>query len=492
MSLVGQLHPHYGKNDIVGVHRDTDLVLALFREHPEVSQFRDKVVGILAQNPEKGTHLRNRLQEAYGDMGKPSIQEISDIDAHNLSGVDKLHFTYQNLLAFRYFAQRYPVAATEIFLRNIKEILTEYGLNEAKIVSIGQSVGEVTGEDFGGTLENLKTHVERIAFLEGCIERGIFLSEIIEHAQYQRDKLKKEREASFEYWDYNNIVVLAQTRKRGLNRGNDGGKSFSLSGGSGNALTQLSIISKYIESGGHIRSISGTSLGSTIAVLVGSIGDNRQKMEQLMQDIQSMNELGEIPKDLRSSKNQKAFLSTLKRLLLRYGINDKTRFSDLKIPVVINAGRQSGNLSEQEIVLGGNELVIDSIMASMNVPIGSKNIGKFGGTKVHGVPMIDYAANERGNPTHWLELLGEAQKNIVAIDVGYSSERGGSPLVRRLFQRATIRDFYAKMRIATNGGIVIDAPLESKEGYLFPPGAIERFYKIGEELYKKFFNEQVE
>lgn len=30
--------------------------------------------------------------------------------------------------------------------------------------------------------------------------------------------------------------------------------------------------------------------------------------------------------------------------------------------------------------------------------------------------MIDYAANERGNPTHWLEVLGIEQKDIVDID----------------------------------------------------------------------------
>lgn len=101
----------------------------------------------------------------------------------------------------------------------------------------------------------------------------------------------------------------------------------------------------------------------------------------------------------------------------------------------------------------------------MNVPFPHKNnnTGVLKNTPVHGVNMIDYAANERGNPTHWLEVLGIEQKDIIDIDVGYSSEKGGSPTVRRLFQRATIRDFFAKLRIRENGGKVIDMPLDSSE-----------------------------
>jgi hypothetical protein len=101
-------------------------------------------------------------------------------------------------------------------------------------------------------------------------------------------------------------------------------------------------------------------------------------------------------------------------------------------------------------VLGGDEEIIPSVLASMNVPFPHKNnnTGALGKTPIHEVNMIDYAANERGNPTHLLELLGEKQENLVCIDVGYSSENGGSPFVRRLFQRATIRDFLAKLRIA--------------------------------------------
>lgn len=101
----------------------------------------------------------------------------------------------------------------------------------------------------------------------------------------------------------------------------------------------------------------------------------------------------------------------------------------------------------------------------MNVPFPHKNnnTGALKNTPIHGVNMIDYAANERGNPSHWLEVLGIEQKDIIDIDVGYSSEKGGSPIVRRLFQRATIRDFFAKLRIRQNGGKVIDIPLQSSE-----------------------------
>lgn len=71
-------------------------------------------------------------------------------------------------------------------------------------------------------------------------------------------------------------------------------------------------------------------------------------------------------------------------------------------------------------------MVHDSILASMNVPIpGFNNFGGLGRTKIDTVAMIDYAANERGNPTHWVESLGIPEENMIVVDAGYSSETWG-------------------------------------------------------------------
>jgi hypothetical protein len=102
--------------------------------------------------------------------------------------------------------------------------------------------------------------------------------------------------------------------------------------------------------------------------------------------------------------------------------------------------------------------------------------------------MIDYAANERGNPTHWLELVGIEQKDMVVIDVGYSSERWGSPAVRRLFTRADIRDIFAKMRAQAHSGIVMDVPIDSGEWYKFPQWKMKKFFELWTQEYKKHFS----
>ena len=55
------------------------------------------------------------------------------------------------------------------------------------------------------------------------------------------------------------------------------------------------------------------------------------------------------------------------KIAKKYKITNTTKFSDLSIPVLVNAGRQYIG-GEQEIVLGGNENVMDAIWASQNVP----------------------------------------------------------------------------------------------------------------------------
>lgn len=52
-----------------------------------------------------------------------------------------------------------------------------------------------------------------------------------------------------EYWDFYNLGTLAATKKKILENNIGKGKSFVLSGGSGNAFTQLAIMQKYVEDG---------------------------------------------------------------------------------------------------------------------------------------------------------------------------------------------------------------------------------------------------
>ncbi|MBP9779468.1 patatin-like phospholipase family protein [Candidatus Gracilibacteria bacterium] len=492
MSLIGQTFPNYGNKDSVGVLRDIDLALGVGYEHPELGKLfrdiRERVIGLLDTNPDKGSELRNTIFKAKDVIARKTDPASIIQDRKNMQGLDHSHFEYHRLLLFRQEMLRNPKETLTQLSSIISSTLDSYGLQPQGIQNISDFVSQTNDESFQSTLENIQKsygHLGGIAYCEGLINRGICLNLVSEFAHEQRLKYEANKKDSMEYWDYTNIINITEARKK-INSGelDQEGKSFVLSGGAGNGFVQLGVIHEFVKNGGKIKSISGTSMGATMAVMIGMIGNDSDKIAELMQDIIDANMDGSMPEKLKG--NESKMLDVFHKLRDKFGINDTTTFNDLKIPVVINAGRQY-NRGEQEVILSGNELVIPSIYASMNVPFLHKNnnIGAIGKTPIHGVNLIDYATNERGNPTHILELLDIQQKDMITIDVGYSSERGGSPFVRRLYQRATIRDFFAKLRIKQNNGIVIDAPVKSYEGYRFPKGSIERFFKIGKEEYTR-------
>ena len=467
MSLLWQIRPNYGLSDSVWLYRDADLMLSLLGRHPEMSVFHDRSLALLAKNSKNWVSLRNKLLWAHSGMAN---FDIPDEDIKNLQWVDNIHFDYLDLLAFRNALLQNPTVWLSLLKAEVEGILGSYPMRSEDIISIGDNVSKVNAGNFGEILEKIPSHVQQIAFLEWCIGEGQCLEHVILHAKYQRETRFDQRNDSMEYWNYNNIVVLADTRKRLLlweKWANT--KAFSLSGWSGNAFTQLAIMQKFVENWGKISSISATSAGSALGVLVAKIWHDASKLRELMNDFEEGNRTWAMPRSL--IWNEKKVKEFYDGIALKYGVDYTTKFSDLQIPIVVNAWRQY-KWWEQEIVLWWEEKVMDAIWASQNVPDpkkpwSNKNIGALWVTEIQGISMIDYAANERGNPTHWLELLWEEQKHIVAIDAWYSSEKGGSPSVRRLFQRANRRDFLAKLRIRKSGWLVIDVPLNSTEGYDF-------------------------
>ncbi len=164
--------------------------------------------------------------------------------------------------------------------------------------------------------------------------------------------------------------------------------------------------------------------------------------------------------------------------------------------MIINAGRQY-NGWEQEIVLWWSDNIHDSVLASMNVPLpGFNNYGWVWTTKIDDVPLIDYAANERGNPNHWIESLWIDGKDEVIVDAWYSSETWNekSPTkTRATFLRATQRDFYAKLRTRRQWGIVLDIdPTKAwsiSSGGIITPKKTRLLIAQWSELYKKSSNQ---
>ena len=497
MTLLGQTFPQYWNKDTVGVMRDIDLVLGIGYDKAEFrgifQSIRDRTLSILSGHPELGARLRNDIFQAKDPIVKKNAWWLSKEDRSRLSWVDIIHFEYQRLMIFRQMLLSNPTGTLQAMNDSLANVLSSYPLPLQGIKSISKMVLDADTAVFSRDIDILYLqygHIGVTAYCEWLISVWKWLSEVLEFAKQERAKYEWQKQDSMKYWDFTNIINLAETRMRITeNKDSWGSKSFVLSGGSGNTFTQLAIMYEYVKNGWKIRSISGTSAWSAMAILVASIWHNSEKIKELMDDFIAGNMDWSIPQKLlgHEEKMQRFY----DRIIDKYWITYETKFSDLRIPVVVNAGRQYP-WWEQEIILWGDENVMNAVWASQNVPFPHKNnnTGALKNTPVHWVNMIDYAANERGNPTHWLEVLGIEQKDIVDIDAWYSSENGGSPFVRRLFQRATIRDFFAKLRIIRSSGIVIDIPLDSSEWYSFPPGAIERFFTLWKEAYDEYFISQ--
>jgi hypothetical protein len=493
MSLLWQLSSEYGKKDQVWILRDIDLAFWVWYDHPTFwpifQNTREKIIALLSEMPDKWAKVRNKVFQAKDIIVRDEL--LIWENKTNLQWIDVRNFEHQRMLLLRQMLLRNPEKTLDSFIKNINEELREFGIPKEDIVYISKiNINCSFISDVVLVLWNNPSHIAKIALFERCITEWKFLSEIAQIANNEIEELGYSKESSAEYWDYVNLRTLAKTRKKILGSEFPAwSKSFSLSGGAGNSFSQLAIMQKYVEDGWKIRSISGTSAGSAIAVLVAAIGNNSKRLQELMDDFKTGNENWEIPEKLAGHEEKmKIFFN---KLASKYGITDSMKFSELKIPVLVNAGRQYKG-GEQEVVLGEDENIMDAIWASQNVPKLNKpwkntNEWEMWITKVHGVPMIDYAANERWNPTHWLDIVWVDRKDMAVIDVGYSSEKWGSPFVRRLFTRANIRDHFAKIKIKSSWGIVIDMPLDSSEWYNLIKWKLEYFFSKWRYIYQQHF-----
>ncbi len=421
MSLFGQLSSQYWNADSVWVLRDIDMLLWLWYDHPKLARLfqetRDRVIAILAAIPTNGSHLRNDIFAAKDIVVKD--EKLNSANLAKIVWTDKINTEYQRLMRLRQMMERAPIATLQAIIDRVWISLKTYPLDIVNITHVSQSVDSVDDDSFHITVTAIAStldHTWVIAFFEWCILQWKCLPLLIDYAEKHREEYAAQKQSSMQYWNYTNIINLASTRNKIIKNWEDKNwKSFSLSGGSGNTFSQLAIMQRYVEDGGKIISISGTSAWSAMAILVASIGNDAGKIKELMNDFVAGNMDWSIPNHLLG--HEKKMREFYDRIIEKYGLTYSTIFSDLKIPVVVNAGRQY-KWGEQEVVLGWDENIMHAVWASQNVPKPWKNDNTWalGVTPVHGVNMIDYAANERGNPTHWLELLWVEQNDIVAIE----------------------------------------------------------------------------
>lgn len=497
MGLIEQKHPQYWVKDTVGIIRDIKLATGVFSASESArSAYETRALQVLNQDPSVWANLRNDIFAS-----KDSVVNGHTTDISKLNGVDLTNLEYHRLLAIREKLVQDPQATLTAVGTSIDIVFSVHGISANDIQTIETRVSETVDMNFDTQLQNVRDtmgHVGFVFFLEWCITTDKCINQVIAIARSKKAEYTHLKQSSFEYWNFHNIERLAETKKKLLSKEVwENSRAFILSGWAGNTLAWLWVIQSYLQSGGTISAISGTSMGGALAAIVWSIGNDVNRITELMHDLQNGFQVDGKHHSITEYNLYipwvpilaKAFIE---RIMKKYGVEKHTRFSDLKIPVVINAGRQYKKW-EQEILLAGWDLVHDSILASMNVPLPLvSNFGWLGRTKIDGVAMIDYAANERGNPTHWIESLGISEKDMIVVDSGYSSETWKESywtVTRERFLRATQRDFFAKLRIFLKEWMIIDIDPELAwewGGWKMNPKRTQNLYKLGNVAYNEW------
>ncbi len=447
-----------------------------------------KVLKLLAQDPSRWAEVRNALFWA-----KDQVVQEHEPNISQLVWADKTNKNYHKLLALREMLLANPTATLRALDESITHSLSKFWVTSADVEIIGKIIERTSEENFYencDTVEKQLGHTWIIFFLEWCITSGKFIQSCINRAQKWVDQYNGNKK-SFEYWNFRNVLRLWETRYRLTpEKDNTNEKSFVLSAGSWNAIAWLWVIKAHLDAGWTIRMISWTSMWSTIWAFVGKIGNNAQELWKFMDDVQNgFNyewSYWSLPWNAHNGKKMVIFLKVLWK---KWWIDENTRFSDLEIPVLVNAWRQYRNW-EQEVVLWWGDKVMPALLASMNIPLPLlSNTWILWRNKIDGVAMIDYASNERWNPTHWSQSLWIKDSDIYVVDAGYSSEtwtekRGTD--IRARFPRATERDFEAKLRISSHGWPVRDINPESswsKWWIKLSPEIIWRLYWIWAQSY---------
>lgn len=326
-----------------------------------------------------------------------------------------------------------------------------------------------------------------MVFLEECVRHGACLPDCAGVAEQEMEHLPAD---GFEYWDYRNILRLSQTRAR-LRETPADRPAVSLSGGNSNGLAHLGALENLAGSDGTIASsvgvIAGTSMGGIMAVLA-AVAPLRDIQRDIMEGFELDGRSYHLRGNTAIESDRERIMEFFIALGRRHGIDEGTRFSDLPIPVVVAASRDTLR-GAQKILLGGDDAVIDALRAASNFRSPLTGRPLFGETRVDGVLLTDDAANEEGNSIDTLERLGAPYRRMVAVDVGYSSDRYDAPAtrgeragVRRMFKLATTRDTLWKATTVLAGGSVVDidtAPSANMRGERFAPECSRRMFEIG-------------
>lgn len=511
MSFFWQLHPQYNKNDVWQNISDIWNIFELFEEK-ERKKFEQKILNILSEPDTMLFRIRNMLYSCLKDS--ISWEEIDK----SKWWFDRFNQTYQQLAYLYDCISINPVLRNQ-FLNTLQVNLTQ---ELEKFPTRGMDVlgktTDISDENFDAMISGIFIngwHIAVLYSLRECIKEWKCLWKVSEYLDLkQKQSLVG---ASLEDMDYFNLRSQLDFKKS-LEWNNGIGKSFSLSGGVSNALSQLWYIRSFLLDWGRINSISGTSMGAIVGVLVSRVVWKKQWQDaviamddiitslsgELSEQITKLGkiwklpylEISKIPEFLQKERNSistkdiKAVKDVFLNLAHKYWITDSTKFSELEIPVIVNASYQSWGDWEKEIILSGDNLVIASLFAWGNMPtLFDTNVGIFWENPIKDQNMVDFAANEQWNPISLLTDVGVPMKDIVVLDVWYSSLTYNTTAAwfsRWFFRRALFRDSLQKTAVRMQWGISVDIdsePSNNTSWSEFSSKILDDLVEIGKQAY---------
>lgn len=515
MSLLWQIKPSYNQHDEWQNLSDIQGVLWLFSLEQQ-KQFERKILSIIS---EPGNMLHQIRDLLYATI-KSTIDSESDIKIKVRTWFDSINNSFKQLDYLYDVIAKNPILCKEFLEKLISNISDQLALIPSRDINIAKKINEISDENFLDTIAKVSQedwHLATIYILGECIREWKCLDSV--RYYIHNNAWSTLSGGNLEDMDYQNLLSQLDFQTS-INTKNRAGKSFSLSGGVSNALSQLGYIRAFLADWGQIQSISGTSMGAIVGVLVskaiwqktwkeavdaidGIIETLSQKLEQQINILGKVWKLpfihvSKVPEFLKKDRSviNKGDIAAIESVFLsiahEYGIDDTAQFSTLDIPVIVNASYQSGSKWEKEIALSGENKIIESLFAWANMPwFSSKNNGMFGEKSVQGQNMVDFAANEQGNPISLLTNSGIASKDIIALDVWYSSNSYNTWLAkfcRWFYSRALYRDSLRKTTMRAKWWTTVDIdsePSMNAKGENFSPEILRSLVEIGQNEYQK-------
>jgi Patatin-like phospholipase len=471
MSFFGQSHipgignKDYNKQDVWQNTSDISDIISLFTD-----QTRKEIMSLVVQS-EWLAKLKNII---YSSL-RESIDRKGDV--RKFGWFDRINPLYKQL-GYLYEVIVINPNLRDIFFQALElDIRKTLGKTPRKNtdINIANMIENITPENFQKNLDDIENkvwHAGVIYCLEECVREWKVLSEV--ECMIQSKQQESLANATLEDLDYVNLASLLAFHKKINTTENQEWVSFSLSGGISNAFSQLGIIKRTLASWQKIRSISGTSMGGILAILVSKAIEKDGSIDNLITVLKEKfyKKWKLYVKKIASAEQEESLQLSTKpvdqrydirdiflELAHAYGITDDTRFDELKIPVIVNASYQSPKWEwEKEVILSGNEKIIDSVRVWANMPGRSTdNHGILGRQAVRGLALVDFAANEKWNPVSLLIRSGIMRKWIIGVDVGYSSVKyntWAAQFSRWFFPDALVRDFVPKFWVVNDWWLI--------------------------------------